>query len=120
MVRGSKSMVTMMTLFVAFPLVLLLSGCPAGTFGSIVTPEQKASIIKGQTTKVDILKELGNPDQAIDLGDGKEQLSYISSAVKTSLIAASSTNTEFWVVLNKGVVEDLGERPTTKEPNYMK
>lgn len=115
--RFLRSTITMLS---AFACIALLSGCAAGTFGSVVTPEQKASIIKGQTTKVDLLQEMGNPDQTIDLGDGKEQVSYISSAITSTGFSSSNTNTEFWVVLNKGVVEDFGERPTTKEPNYMK
>jgi len=104
----------------AAAVLCVLAGCSAGTYGSTVTPEQRAAIVKGQTTKTDLLRELGNPDQTIDLGDGKEQLSYISETYTTYGVSASATGTEFWVVLTNGVVEDFGERPTTKQPSYLK
>jgi hypothetical protein len=100
--------------------LLLLPGCPAGTYGSKISAEQKAAIVKGKTTKVDLLRELGNPDQTIDVGGGKEQLSYIKEKYTTYGVTASSENTEFWILLSNGVVTDFGERPTTKSTNYMK
>ncbi len=99
---------------------LLLPGCPAGTYGSKISAEQRAAIVKGKTTKVDLLRELGNPDQTIDLGGGKEQFSYIREKYTTYGVTASSENTEFWILLSNGVVNDFGERPTTKSTNYMK
>jgi hypothetical protein len=104
----------------AATLGAVLAGCflYGGTYGSNITAEQKAAIAKGKTTKVDLLKELGNPDQTVDLGGGKEQLSYIRETI--SGFGTSSQNTETWIVLNNGVVEDFGERPTTKNPSYLK
>lgn len=29
-------------------------------------------------------------------------------------------NTEFWIIIKNGVVQDFGDRETTKEPNYFK
>jgi len=95
-----------------------------GEFGSVVTRGQKESIIIGQTTKTQILRELGNPDQTIDLGNNMEQLSYIKERVESkggaSGVVTTSTYTEFWIILENGIVIDKGERPTTKQPNYFK
>ena len=99
-----------------------LQGCsiPAGTYGTQVSTEQQSSIVKGKTTKIDLLRELGNPDQTIDLGKGKEQYSYIKEKITSNLFNSSSENTEFWVILTNGIVSDFGERPTTKSPKYIK
>jgi hypothetical protein len=69
-----------------------VSGCSVGTYGSKVSAEQKAAIVKGQTTKVDLLCELGNPDQKIDLGGGKEQFSYIKEKYTSTGFTASSVS----------------------------
>ena len=101
-------------------------GCTrSGEFGSIISDAQKASLIKGKTTKTEVLNEFGNPDQKIDLGNGMEQFSYIKESYKATnaLVAESSTSTftEFWIVFDSnGVVKNFGERPTTKQPNYFK
>lgn len=102
------------------------AGCISmgGDYGSVVTAGQKAGIVKEKTTKTDILRELGNPDQKIDLGNNKEQFSYITERVRTKggLIMAeiASQYTEFWIVFENNVVTETGERPTTKAPNYFK
>ncbi|MBU3933112.1 MAG: hypothetical protein KKH11_00390 [Candidatus Omnitrophica bacterium] len=106
--------------------VLFMSGCATvgGDYGSVVTEGQKAAIVKGKTTKTDILRELGNPDQKIDLGGGKEQFSYIKETIKSTgvifSLTTSSQRTEFWIIFTNGVVSDFGERPTTKAPTYFK
>ena len=112
------STITISVLLVA--TAVMLSGCPMGTYGSVIKPEQKAAIVKGKTTKVELLRELGNPDQTVDLGGGKEEMSYIREAITSYGIRATSENTEFWILINKEVVEDFGERPTTKSPKYIK
>ncbi len=106
---------------------VLSGGCATtigGDFGSVVTEGQKAAILKGKTTRTDILRELGNPDQKIDLGGGKEQFSYIKETIQTTggvfSLSTFSSYTEFWIVFDNGVVSDFGERPTTKAPTYFK
>lgn len=108
-------------------VAIWLAGCVSmgGDFGSVVTEGQKTAIVKGKTTRTDILRELGNPDQKINLGGGKEQFSYIKETTKTSGVmglsySTSSNYTEFWIVFDNGIVSDFGERPTTKAPTYFK
>lgn len=110
-------------------LVMLVAGCsslgPFGceTFGA-VPDKVKSQIIKGTTTKVWILQEIGKPDQQIDLGDGKEQFSYIKEVVPVIppavlLNAGKNNNTEFWIVFGtNNLVVDFGEKPTLKKKNY--
>ena len=103
-----------------------ITGCVnmGGDYGSVVTEGQKSSIVKGKTSKIEILRELGNPDQKIDLGNGKEQFSYIKETIKSSgnpfTMSTGSTYNEFWILFDNGIVSDFGERPTTKAPNYFK
>jgi hypothetical protein len=101
-------------------LALAISGCPIGSGGHPVTPEQQAAIVKGKTTTTQVLQELGEPDQRLDLGNGKEQLSYISEKYTSYAVTSSAEGTEFWIVVKNGVVEDFGQRPTTKKPNYLR
>jgi hypothetical protein len=101
-------------------VALFSAACAAGTFGTVITPEQKSNIKIGKTTKVELLKEIGTPDQIIDLGAGKEQFSYISERITTYGVSTTSQNNEFWLVLENGIVKDFGERPTTKSPKYGK
>jgi hypothetical protein len=96
----------------------MMSGCPAGSFGG-VKESQRATIVKGTTTKTDLLRELGTPDQVIDLGGGREELSYIEETYTTYGVWAKSENTESWFIVNKDVVEDFGTRPTTKSHKYF-
>lgn len=118
--RAARRTTSALGWLIAPALVLSLTGCPMGTYGSKVSPEQKAAIVKGRTSRADLLRELGNPDQTIDLGNGKEQLSYISEKITSYAVTSSSEGTEFWVVLKDGIVQDFGERPTTKQPSYLK
>jgi hypothetical protein len=96
----------------------LLTGCPAGTYGG-VKQSQLANVVKGTTTKVELLRELGTPDQVVDLGGGREELSYIEETYTTYGVWAKSENTESWFILKKDVVEDFGTRPTTKSHKYF-
>ena len=114
---------------IAFFLCILfagLSGCinMSGEFGSVVTPGQKSAIVNGKTTKTEILQELGDPDQIIDLGNGKQQFSYIRESIWGISGpfggSGSSRYTEFFVVFDKDIVSASGERPTTKTPKYFK
>jgi hypothetical protein len=107
---------------------IVFAGCVnmSNDYGSVVTQGQKDAIVKGKTTKTEVLQQLGNPDQKIDLGNNKEQFSYIKENVgtKTSLIiptgSVTSRYTEYWIVFENDIVTDTGERPTTKQPNYFK
>jgi hypothetical protein len=114
-----------LVIMVALLSTLAILGSACGMYGPRtyggVTPEQRASIVKGKTTKTELLREVGDPDQRIDLGGGKEQLSYISDTydVAPFIGETSSGHKDFWIVLDKsGVVEDFGERPTTKSHKY--
>lgn len=98
-----------------------LCGCATQKFGSKVSDAQKAAIEKGKTTKADVLISLGNPDQTIDLGSGKEELLYIRGSMLYGPYGNKMTNTvEYWIILDHGVVSDSGERPTTKQVNMLK
>lgn len=119
-----------MTTVVCIVIAMCAAGCAmstnmGGDYGSVIPEGQKAAIVAGTTTKTQILQELGTPDQRIDLGEGKEQFSYIKETIQTSgtmfNISTKSNFTEFWIVFNgAGVVTDKGERPTTKQPKYFK
>ena len=112
-------------------LLVFTNGCSSlgGSFGcqtfGAVPDKVKSQIIKGTTTKVWILQELRKPDQQIDLGDGKEQFSYIKEVVPVIspavlLNAGKNNNTEFWIIFGtNNLVVDFGERPTLKEKNYF-
>lgn len=123
--RGIRHVVS--TTMVCIAIAVCAAGCASigGDFGSVIPEGQKAAIVIGATTKTQILQELGNPDQKIDLGDGKEQFSYIKETIQSKAVLMSinskSNYTEFWIVFNAaGVVTDKGERPTTKQPKYFK
>ena len=120
MTKSITAMAIAAKLLVIGCVALFLTACPMGPFGTVITPEQKAKIMTGKTTKVELLKEIGTPDQVIDLGGGKEQFSYITERVIGYGVGSTSQNTEFWLVLDNGVVTDFGERPTTKSPKYIK
>ena len=113
--RYSKA-ITLLVIGPVIALTIFANGCASHMSGSVVTDQQKAAIINGTTTKTDLLREFGNPDQTLDLGNGKEELSYIRE--EWGFGARKLSATEFWVDLNKGVVQDFGERPTTKAPAY--
>jgi outer membrane protein assembly factor BamE (lipoprotein component of BamABCDE complex) len=86
--------------------------------GSVVTEEQIFGIEAGTTTKTDVLRALGNPDQRIDLGGGKEQFSYIRETIRTtrqkgillptSNIQTTSQHSEFWIVFQNDIVAEKG------------
>ena len=102
-------------LMILAPTVAIISGCPAGTYGSVVTPEQMATIIRGKTTKAEIINRLGEPDETKNLGFGKEELSYVRATIGTHYNFGSYgnyTSTEFWILIKNNVVEAFGERAT--------
>ncbi len=102
-------------LLVSISFAFILNGCISASYGG-VNQKQQANILKGKTTKVEILRVIGNPDQTIDLGRGEEELSYVRE--EYSATSLTSKNTEFWLKIRNGVVEDFGERPTTKAHRY--
>lgn len=101
-----------------------------GHAGAVVADAQKAAIVKGKTTRVQILQELGDPTQKIDLGKGKVQFSHVMSTRSSGYMThfkypfgTDSSNlvkfTEFWVIFKKDIVEDFGEKPTNKRPKFF-
>jgi hypothetical protein len=108
------------------------TGCfsPGAQHGSIVAPAQKKAIVPGTTTKTEILRELGNPDQKIDLGNKQEQFSYITLNIRRGMfipmgggvngLGGISSNTEYWILFENDIVKETGERPTTKSPSMAK
>jgi outer membrane protein assembly factor BamE (lipoprotein component of BamABCDE complex) len=119
--------VMMKVVFVCCFVVFLttMSGC--ATYMSGAVPDRfKSQVVKGKTTKTDVLQELGNPDQKIDLDNGKQQFSYIKEEYRITPLsglsanAGQSKNTEFWLTFDTtGAVVDFGDRPTSKTKNYF-
>lgn len=107
-------------LWVLAPLAATLPGCPGGTYGSVIEPEQKAAIVRGKTTKEELLDELGRPDQTTDLGGDREELLYVRETIANHGNWMNSNKTAFWVIINKNVVEAFGERRTPQSPSYIK
>lgn len=116
--KRSKVMRVIVMLVVLVPVATMLSGCPAGTYGSVVEPEQVAAIVRGKTTKAQLLEALGDPDETTDLGNGKEELLYIQQTVAHHSNWLHSTKSGFWVILSKGVVEAFGERATVPDESH--
>ena len=123
--RGMKVMTKVVFGCCLVILMATVSGCYSISQGTVST-HFKSQIAKGKTTKVEVLQELGNPDQKIDLGDGKQQFSYIKEEYKITPLscfssnAGNSQNIEFWLAFDAdNTVADFGERPTTKAKNYF-
>lgn len=110
-------------LLLSLSAAAMLQGCLPGTHGSIIEPAQRAAIVRGQTTKDQVLNELGSPDDEVDLGGGKEEISYIQETVPNRAnfnLLRNSSKSQFWILLNNNVVEAYGDRTTDKSPNYFK
>ena len=60
-------------------LATVMCGC--ASFGTDITADERAQIIKGKTTKIEVLRQFGNPDQTIKLDRGREEISYIKENV---------------------------------------
>lgn len=90
--------------------------------GKIITEGQKNAIVKGKTTKAEILRELGEPDSKEDLGSGKEKFGYhYQKSITSGLMVPTTelTTIDFWITFNKGVVEDFGENKNkTQDTGY--
>ena len=78
MLQDRRLSITILT--IAGALAMIVSACGPMVYGG-VKPEQLARIQKGKTTKTDLLRELGAPDQQIDLGSGREEVSYIEAVL---------------------------------------
>lgn len=102
-------------LCVLAPAATLLSGCPAGIYGSVIKPGQVAAIVRGKTTKAQLTELLGDPDQTTDLGNDREEWLYIQQNIAHHSNWLHSTKSGFWVVFNKNIVEAYGERNTVKD-----
>jgi len=114
-VNLSKTIRLTLLLIIFAPAAAMLSGCPKGIYGSVVTLEQMRVIVRGKTTKAELLNLLGEPDETKNLGFGKEELSYVRSTVGTHYNFGSYGNykkTEFWILLKNNIVEAYGERDT--------
>jgi outer membrane protein assembly factor BamE (lipoprotein component of BamABCDE complex) len=96
-------------------VIPFLTSCIGIETGAKITPEQQRTLVKGKTTKPEVLNNLGDPHQRIDMESGEEQFSYISNVVN-NFGGASMSRTEFWVLFKNDVVSDFGERPTQKLP----
>lgn len=105
---------------VLLPAATVLSGCPAGTYGSIISPAQVATITRGRTTKAELLRTLGEPDKATQLALGQEELCYVREIIAPHSSWLTSQKTEFWVLLDHNVVVAFGERDTRDSPEYFK
>ena len=95
------------------PSAMLLSGCPKGVYGSIITPEQLTQVNRGKSTKQDVIRILGEPDEVRNIGVGQEELSYVRATVGTHynfLGYGNYKKTELWVIIKNNVVEAYGER----------
>ena len=99
-------------------LMATVNGC-VSTYGTVPN-SFKSQIVKGKTTKTEVLQKLGNPDQKIDLGQGQEQFSYIKEQYTITGFNTLQKNTEFWLTFDtNNAVADFGERPTSKAKNYF-
>jgi outer membrane protein assembly factor BamE (lipoprotein component of BamABCDE complex) len=114
-VNLSKTIRLAIVLIILAPTAAILPGCPAGTYGSVITPDQLAVIVRGKTTKAEVLSVLGEPDDVKNLGGGKEELSYVRATIGTHYNFGSYgnyTKTETWIILKNNIVEAYGERDT--------
>jgi outer membrane protein assembly factor BamE (lipoprotein component of BamABCDE complex) len=114
-VNLSKTIRLAIVLIILAPTAAILPGCPAGTYGSVITPEQLAVIVRGKTTKAELLSLLGDPDEVKNLGGGREEWSYVRATISTHYNFGSygnSTKTETWFMLTNNIVEAYGERDT--------
>jgi outer membrane protein assembly factor BamE (lipoprotein component of BamABCDE complex) len=112
-VNLSKTMRLALLSIILAPAAAVLPGCPAGTYGSVITPGQMAVIVRGKTTKAELLSLLGEPDDVKNLGGGKEEWSYVRATVGTHYNFGSYgnyTKTETWIILKSNIVEAYGER----------
>ncbi len=98
-------------------VALLSQGCAfsRGTLGDDIKPEVVASIIKGTTSKTEVLNLLGAPDRLLQL-NGRDVFQYYRYDAKAGsllLIVLNFTrlsikSDDLFVVLDKdGVVEDV-------------
>ncbi len=102
-----------MLFFLLAPSTLLLSGCPKGIYGSVITPEQLSGVVRGKSTKLEVVRILGEPDDEKNFGNGREELSYVRATVGTHYNFGGYGNykkTEFWIMIKNNVVEAYGER----------
>lgn len=114
-----KRRIFIVEFFVIISLLLFVVGC--ASFGTDITANERKQIIKGKTTKIEVLRKFGNPDQTVKLDNETEEISYIKENVVIGLAPlVKPKNTEFWLQIKNGIVQDFGERETNKSPNYMK
>ncbi len=99
-------------LVLLLPAATMLSGCPAGTYGSVVSPEQVAAIVRGKTSKEQLLEVLGDPDKVTNLDSGQEEWLYIQQTVTYHGTWLHSRKSGFWVIFNNNIVEAFGHRAT--------
>jgi outer membrane protein assembly factor BamE (lipoprotein component of BamABCDE complex) len=117
-VRKSKAIGLIAMLAVLTPAAAMLAGC-AGSYGSVIEPEKVAAIIRGKTTKADVLTALGDPDKTTDLGGGKEEFSYVRENVANHGNWFHSDNKALWILFKNNTVEAFGERATIESPKRI-
>jgi outer membrane protein assembly factor BamE (lipoprotein component of BamABCDE complex) len=102
---------------VLLPAAAALSGCAGKKYGNVLDPQEVATIIRGKTTQAEVANRFGDPDKLVDLGGGKQEVSYIREEVNNHGNWFHSNNVAFWLVYKNNVVEAFGERATSDEPD---
>ena len=108
-------------------VVAMSTGCTGLTtpkeYGTSISAEEMASFVKGKTTEEELLRKYGNPDQTLNLNAHTKEISYIKKFGSTEAIMyglqKKPKNVEYWFQISKGLVQDFGQRETTKEPIYV-
>lgn len=113
--KESKAMGVMMKCAVLALAAAMLCGC-AGKYGSVLEPEQVATVVRGKTTKAQVLAMFGDPDKAEDLGGGREEIFYIREDVSAHGTWFHSNNRAHWFAFKNGVVDAFGEHATADQP----
>lgn len=111
--RKSRAIYLTVLLAVLAPAVATLPGC-AGK--GALEPMQIATIVRGRTTKPEVVNSLGDPDKITDLGFGKEEWQYIREAVASHGNWFHADYRAFWIVFKNNVVEAYGEHATADAP----
>ena len=105
-----------LTVALTLALAAALAGC-RGTSDALVKPQQQAALVRGATTKSELLARLGEPDKTSDLGGGKEEMQYFYENAASQKSWFHPSKSALWIVLKNGKVEAYGERSTMTDQN---
>ncbi|MFZ4538815.1 hypothetical protein [Propionivibrio sp.] len=101
------------TLAIIFSTMALITGCALTTAtGQKIDENGLSSIVKGKTTKAELISKLGSPNSRTVMGDGNEMLFWSYSSMKFSMLPFGnkgniSEYSSFSATLNKqGVVQE--------------